>query len=179
MAVADLLSVLPEAIAVTVGADHVVESVSRRGGQLFGTALRPGHPIRRTLPAGELIAALDTAYRSGGTTVVPRGVLSSMAGGPPGGMEFGVSCAPVGDGSRGICGLLLRVLADGPDDDGRSGLRERQFQRLAEQLSSAATPADIGRLTATTAAALIGADASAVYARAEGADAMELLHHAG
>jgi serine phosphatase RsbU (regulator of sigma subunit) len=170
---ADLLSALPDALAITVGADHVVESLSPRGGQLFGSALRPGHPIRTTLPAGDLVTALDAAYRSGQTTVVARGVMSSAA------HDVGVSCTPVGDGSREACGLLLRVLADGPADVDRSDSRAREFQRLAEQLSSAATPADIGRFTATTAAALIGADACAVYTRAVGADAVELLHHAG
>ncbi len=179
MTAADLLSVLPDGLAITAGADHVVESLSLRGGQLFGTALRPGHPIRTTLPAGELVAALDTAYRSGETIVVRRGVMSSVTDGGPSGTEFGVSCAPVGDGARGVCGLLLRVLADAPAEDEGSDSRARNFQRLTEQLSSAATPEDIGRLTATTAATMIGADACAVYARAEGADAVELLHHAG
>jgi serine phosphatase RsbU (regulator of sigma subunit) len=144
----------------------------------LGTAVRRGHPIRETLPAGDLLAALDAAYRSGETTAVPRGVLSSVVGEMASGLEFGVSCSPVGDGPGRIAGLLLRV-TDGPGEDERSGARAREFQRLTEQLSSAATPADIGRLTATSAAALIGADACAVYARVEGAEVVESLHHAG
>lgn len=179
MTVANLLAVMPDALAITVGADHVVESLSPRGGQLLGTAVRPGHPIRETLPAGDLVAALDAAYRSGETTIVPRGVLSSVTDEAASGLEFGVSCSPVGDGPCRVAGLLLRVLADAPPDDERSRSRAREFQRLTEQLSSAATPAEIGRLTATSAASLIGADACAVYARAEGADAVESLHHAG
>ncbi|NMO88349.1 SpoIIE family protein phosphatase [Actinomycetospora sp. TBRC 11914] len=175
----DLLSVLPDALALTAGADHVVEWLSPRGEQLFGVAVRRGHPIRDALPAGDLLGALDDAFRSGETTVVPRGVLSSVVDETPSGPEFGVSCSPVGDGPRRISGLLVRVLTDGPDDDARSRARAREFQHLTEQLSSAATPADIGRLTATSAATLIGADACAVYARAEGAQVVESLHHEG
>ncbi len=179
MTAAGLLSVLPDALVVTAGADHVVEVLSPRGGQLLGTAVRPGRPIGETLPAGEFVAALDAAYRSGETTVVPRGVMSSVAGEAPAGLQFGVSCSPVCDEPRRVSGLLLRVLSDGSPDDERSRSRAREFQRLTEQLSSAATPTDIGRLTATAAAALIGADASAVYSRVEGADEVESLHHAG
>ena len=57
--------------------------------------------------------------------------------------------------------------------------RAAGIQQLTEQLSRALTPADIGRLTATTAAALIGADACAAYGRREGADVMESLHTHG
>jgi serine phosphatase RsbU (regulator of sigma subunit) len=171
--------VLPGALAITAGADHVVESLSPRGGQLLGTAVRLGHPIRETLSAGELVAALDAAYCRGGTTIVPPGVMSSVADEAVSGLDFGLSCSPVGDGHRRISGLLLCVLADGPVSDEGSWSRAREFQRLAEQLSRPATPADIGRLTATSAAALIGADACAVYTRAEGAEVMESLHHTG
>ncbi|MDT7744259.1 MAG: hypothetical protein QOE59_3337, partial [Actinomycetota bacterium] len=180
MTAADLLRVIPDALALTVGADHVVESLSPRGGQLFGAAVRRGHPIGETLPSGDLIAALDAAYRSGKTTDVPRAVLSSVAADEAAsGLDFGVRCSPVGAGPRRTAGLLLRVLTDDLPDEDRSRSRAREFQRLTEQLSSAATPADIGRLTATSAAALIGADACAVYARVEGADMVESLHHAG
>jgi serine phosphatase RsbU (regulator of sigma subunit) len=180
MTAADLLSVLPDALAITVGADHVVESLSPRGGQLFGTAVRPGHPIRETVPTGGLVAALDAAYRNGETTVVPHGVLSSVSVEAASGWEFGVSASPVGDGPRHISGLLLRVLTVGPaEGDPSRNSRAREFQRLTEQLSSAVTPADVGRLTATAAAALIGADACVVYGRAEGADEVESLDHAG
>ncbi len=177
MTAADLLSVLPDALAITVGADHVVESLGPRGAQLLGTALPPGRPIRETLPAGELAAALDAAFGSGEPTIVPGGVLSPVADdlGP----ELVVSCTPVVDRSSRISGLLLRVVPDGSSDDDRPRSRAREFQRLAEQLSSAATPEDIGRLTATTAATLIGADACAVYARADGGESAEALHHAG
>jgi hypothetical protein len=120
---AGLLSVLPDALVVTAGADHVVEVLSPRGGQLLGTAVRPGRPIGETLPAGEFVAALDAAYRSGETTVVPRGVMSSAAGEAPAGLQFGVSCSPVCDEPRRVSGLLLRVLSDGPPDDERSRSR--------------------------------------------------------
>ncbi|MCD2198144.1 SpoIIE family protein phosphatase [Actinomycetospora endophytica] len=179
MTAADLLSVLPDALAITAGADHVVESLSPRGGQLFGTAVRTGRPIRETVPTGGLVAALDAAYRDGETTVVPRGVMSSAAVPTADEWSFGVSASPVGDISRGVSGLLLRVLADGPADVDGSRARAHEFQRLTEQLSSAATPTEIGRLTATAAATLIGADASVVYARVEGEDVLESLHHAG
>ncbi|GAA4797587.1 hypothetical protein GCM10023200_37270 [Actinomycetospora chlora] len=57
--------------------------------------------------------------------------------------------------------------------------RAARFQQLTEQLSRGLTPRDIGRLTATTAATLIGADACAAYARGEGADELVALHHNG
>ncbi|MEJ2886416.1 SpoIIE family protein phosphatase [Actinomycetospora aeridis] len=57
--------------------------------------------------------------------------------------------------------------------------RAAGLQQLTEELSRALTPADIGRLTATTAAALIGADACAAYVRGEGGAAMEGLHTHG
>ena len=57
--------------------------------------------------------------------------------------------------------------------------RAAGIQQLTEQLSRALTPSDIGRLTATTAAALIGADACAAYGRREGTDVMESLHTHG
>jgi serine phosphatase RsbU (regulator of sigma subunit) len=179
MRAADLLSVLPDALVITTGADHVVESLGPRGDQLLGSAVRPGRPIRETLAVGELIAALDAAYRSGEPTTVPSGVLSSVVDDVAGGPEFALGCSPVRDGSRRVAGLLLRVLPDDRADDDRPRSRAREFQRLTEQLSSAATPADIGRLTATTAAALIGADACAVYARCAGSEFAEALHHAG
>ncbi|MDD7969276.1 SpoIIE family protein phosphatase [Actinomycetospora lemnae] len=57
--------------------------------------------------------------------------------------------------------------------------RAAGFQQLTEQLSRALTPADIGRLTATTAAAFIGADGCAAYARRDGEDVLEALHISG
>jgi serine phosphatase RsbU (regulator of sigma subunit) len=175
---ADLLSVLPDALALTVGADHVVESLGPRGDQLLGTAVRPGRPIRETLAADELIAALDAAYRTGEPTTVPGGVLSSVVddGRAPG---FALDCSPVRDGSGQVAGVLLQVRPDDRADDDGPRSRAREFQRLTEQLSGAATPADIGRLTATTAAALIGADACGVYATGDGCEVAEALHHAG
>ena len=178
MRASDLLSVLPDALALTVGADHVVQALSPRGREMFGPAVRPGHPLREALPAGELVAALDAAFRSGETSVVPKGAGVAGADGVAHG-SGAVSCSPVGDGPGRISGVLLRVLPGDVDDEEPSRSRARGFQRLTEQLSSAATPADIGRLTATTAAALIGADACAVYARIEGAESVAALHHAG
>ena len=178
MRAADLLSVLPDVLALTVGADHVVEALGPSGRRLFGAAVRPGHRLREALPAGELVAALDAAFRSGETSVVPKGAVVAGADGVA--HESGaVSCSPVSDGPGRISGVLLRVLPGDVDDEEPSRSRARGFQRLTEQLSSAATPADIGRLTATTAAALIGADACAVYARIEGAESVAALHHAG
>jgi serine phosphatase RsbU (regulator of sigma subunit) len=61
---------------------------------------------------------------------------------------------------------------------GRS--RARELQRLTEQLSSAATPQDIGRLTGTTAAALLEADACGVYVRSSSdPEVLEALHTTG
>ena len=62
---ADLVPVLPDAPAITARSDHVLESFSPRGGQLFETAPRPG--LGTPLPAGELVAVFDTAYSSGDT----------------------------------------------------------------------------------------------------------------
>jgi GAF domain-containing protein len=175
----ELLSVLPGALALTAGVDHVVESLSPRGAQLLGSAVRLGHALRETLPAGELVAALDAAYRGDGTTVVPRGVMSSVTDEAVSGLDFGLSCSPVGDGRRRVSGLLLCVLTDGPVDDELSWSRAREFQRLTEQLSRPTTPAEIGRLAATSAATLVGADACTIYIRGEGAQVVESLHHAG
>jgi len=60
---------------------------------------------------------------------------------------------------------------------GRS--RARGLQRLTEQLSSAATPQDIGRLTGTTAAALLEADSCGVYVRSSDPEVLEALHITG
>ncbi|GLZ46402.1 hypothetical protein Acsp06_25870 [Actinomycetospora sp. NBRC 106375] len=78
---------------------------------------------------------------------------------------------------------LLDVVAGSPPtprgDEGGARTRTAGFQQLTEQLSRALTPADIGRLTATTAAALIGADACAAFGRREGADVLDVLHSHG
>ena len=123
--------------------------------------MRLDTPLRAALP--EFVDALDTAYRSGEASRVPH--------------DEGrvIRCTPLGGGPGRISGLLLRVV---PDDDDRSRARTAGFQQLTEQLSRAATPAEIGRLTATTAAALIGADSCVAYRRPEGSDVMEALHHA-
>ncbi|MFC5139599.1 GAF domain-containing SpoIIE family protein phosphatase [Actinomycetospora rhizophila] len=71
---------------------------------------------------------------------------------------------------------LLNVAASALD---ATTARAAGIQQLTEQLSRALTPADIGRLTATTAATLIGADACAAYGRREGTDVMESLHTHG
>src|SRR3954454_20845641 len=61
---------------------------------------------------------------------------------------------------------------------GRS--RARELQRLTEQLSSAATPQDIGRLTGTTAATLLEADSCGVYVRASAdPEVLEALYVTG
>jgi serine phosphatase RsbU (regulator of sigma subunit) len=57
--------------------------------------------------------------------------------------------------------------------------RAARFQQLTAQLSRGLTPRDIGRLTATTAATLIGADACAAYAFEPGAGTLVALHHHG
>ncbi|PVY96696.1 serine phosphatase RsbU (regulator of sigma subunit) [Actinomycetospora cinnamomea] len=141
---------VPGAVAVTSGADHVVEALDPRGAPLLGSAVAVGRPLRGTV-VPELLDALDTARRTG----EPIGAA-------------GVRCSPLGD-----AGLLLRA------EDDRDRARAAGFQQLTEQLSSAATPEEIGRLTATTAAALIGADACAAYRRGEGSDVLEVLHHNG
>ncbi len=182
---ADLLSVIPDALAITSGTDHAVESLTPLGGQLLGSGVRSGRPLVEALPTAtqELVDALDAAYRSGGVTVVSRRALADVSSRAP---EFGMSCSPLGDGAGATSGLLLRVLGgDPPGAGGRhgavaeSGHRARGFQRLTELLSGAATPADIGRLTATTAASLIGADACGVYARSAGSDVLQVLHSTG
>jgi len=152
IAARELLRVAPGAVAVTSGADHVLEALSAHGAPLLGGPVRVGQPLRGAVPA-EILDALDTARRTGEPTAVA-----------------GVRCAPLGD-----AGLLVRV--DGEDDRDRA--RAAGFQQLTEQLSSAATPEEIGRLTATTAAALIGADACAAYSRIDGSDVLEALHHRG
>ncbi|GAA4749452.1 hypothetical protein GCM10023199_30850 [Actinomycetospora chibensis] len=148
-------------LAVTSGDDHALGALSPLGRQVLG-AIHLDTPLREALP--ELADALDTAYRSGKASRVPH--------------EAGhvIRCTPLGVGPGRISGLLLRVA---PDDGDRSRARTAGFQQLTEQLSRAATPAEIGRLTTTTAAALIGADSCIAYRRPEGSDVMEALHHHG
>ncbi len=160
---AELLNVVPGALAVTSGADHVVDALSTRGAQLLG-AVSDGRPLRESLPPGKLLEALDAVRRTGEATGVPG--LALPAPEAPG----CVRVTPVGDG------LLLRL---GPDELEDGAARAAGFRQLTEQLSRALTPEDIGRLTATTAAELIGADACAAYGREDGAAVLTALHDQG
>jgi serine phosphatase RsbU (regulator of sigma subunit) len=159
----ELLNVVPGALAVTSGADHVVDALSTRGAQLLG-AVSDGRPLRESLPPGKLLEALDAVRRTGEATGVPG--LALPAPEAPG----CVRVTPVGDG------LLLRL---GPDELEDGAARAAGFRQLTEQLSRALTPEDIGRLTATTAAELIGADACAAYGREDGAAVLTALHDQG
>ena len=67
---------------------------------------------------------------------------------------------------------------DALDDIERSRARGTALQQLAEQLSRAATPSEIGKLAVTVAARLLGADAAGVYART-GPGTVEVLHAMG
>jgi serine phosphatase RsbU (regulator of sigma subunit) len=162
----ELLHVVPGVLAVTSGADHVVAALSPLGDRLWGGAVRSGDPVRKGLE--DVVDALDAAYRTGEATRIPCPAPHS---------DGAIRCTPLGDGPGHITGLLLRVVTD--EDHDRSRARTAGFQQLTEQLSRAATPAEIGRLTATTAAALIGADSCIAYRRPDGSDVMESLHHHG
>ncbi len=157
----ELLHVVPGVLAVTSGDDHALAALSPLGREVLGS-MRLDTPLRAALP--EFVDALDTAYRSGEASRVPH--------------DEGrvIRCTPLGGGPGRISGLLLRMV---PDDDDRSRARTAGFQQLTEQLSRAATPAEIGRLTTTTAAALIGADSCVAFRRPEGSDVMEALHYDG
>jgi serine phosphatase RsbU (regulator of sigma subunit) len=159
----ELLNVVSGVLTVTSGADHVVDALSARGAQILG-AESDGRPLRESVPPGKLLEALDTARRTGEPTAVPGLAL------PAPGVSGCLHVTPVGDG------LLVRLEPDALED---GAARAAGFQRLTEQLSRALTPADIGRLTATTAAELIGADACAAYSREDDADVLTALHDHG
>ncbi|CAA9236548.1 MAG: Serine phosphatase RsbU, regulator of sigma subunit [uncultured Actinomycetospora sp.] len=150
-------------LAVTSGADHVVDALSTRGAELL-RVVGDGSPLRASIPPGKLLEALDAVRRTGEPTAVPGLAL------PAPGVSACLHVIPVGDG------LLLRLEPDALED---GVARAAGFQRLTEQLSRALTPADIGRLTTTTAAELIGADACAAYSRSDGSDVLDALHHNG
>lgn len=176
--VQELLKVASGLLAVTSGADHVVDALSPLGGRVLGSRVRPGRPLREALPAGaaEVVEALDAAYRTGAATTIPRHALADAADPADEAPGGAVRCSPLGDDPGRVPGLLLRL---DPEDDERTRSRTAGFQQLTEQLSRALTPADIGRLTATTAATLIGADACAAYSRRDGSEVLEALHHHG
>ena len=171
----ELLHVVPGVLAVTSGADHVVDALSPLGGRLLGGTVRAGDPMRDG--PEDVVAALDAAYRTGEPTRIPRPALLAETDDPDDAPWRAIRCTPLGDGPGHITGLLLRVVRD--DDHDLSRARTAGFQQLTEQLSRAATPEEIGRLTATTAATLIGADSCVVFRRPEGSDVMETLHYHG
>lgn len=62
----------------------------------------------------------------------------------------------------------------------RTRARGQALRRLAEALSRTATPAGIGRLTITDAAAVLGADAASVYTTGPpGSGSLDLAHYTG
>ena len=155
----DLLNVIPHALVVTSGVGHVVELVSPLGRRLLGEGVVVGCPLlEAALPgAAELVAAAESAYRLGRTTVVAVGCVVAGTSGGRGCERLAVSCEPLPGEGGARAGVLLREVPEREEatvaEVGTAGRRAREFQRLTEQLSRAATPADIGRLTATSAAA--------------------------
>jgi serine phosphatase RsbU (regulator of sigma subunit) len=149
---------LPFPLCMTATPDHVVVSLNPPGRRLLGDVL--GRPLRETLPHPGLLAALDAAYHEGrpGTAVLSA---------PP----VSVGFAPVGNGV-----LMHMASADAPSTEARS--RAIALQRLAGELSGAATPAAIGGLAVTTAAELLGADGAGVFSRT-GPTTVESLHSTG
>ena len=121
----ELLDVVPDVLAVTFGADHVLAAVSPLGTQVLG-AVCPGDPLPAAYP--EAADALDTAYGTGEATTPPRPTLLTGAG-------RAVRCTPLGRGRGRITGLMLRVVSE---DEDRSRARTTGFQQLTEQLSRAA-----------------------------------------
>ncbi|WP_331559353.1 SpoIIE family protein phosphatase [Actinomycetospora sp.] len=184
--VEDLLSVVPHALAVTSGVDHVVEWISPLGARLLGESLSVGRPLGEAGVPGteELVAAAAWAYglrRKSGVTVGRSAAETSDR------LSCGrvtVSCEPLPSEGGATSGVLLREVPEGdelaPGDAGGAGRsRARGFQRLTEQLSSAATPQEIGQLAATTAATLLEADDCGVYTRAPDSDVLESLYTTG
>ena len=171
---------IPRALVVTSGVDHVVEAISPLGDRVLGGKIAVGGPLREAGLCGtsELVSAADSAYRLGRTPVVTVSRHAPGTSDHPVGGPIALRCEPLpGDGGA-TTGLLLRQVPedDEPADAGTAqGSRARGFQQLTEQLSSAATPEEIGRLTATTAATLLGADTCGVYTRASEPDVLEGL----
>jgi serine phosphatase RsbU (regulator of sigma subunit) len=174
---------------VTSGVDHVVELVSPLGCRLLGGSVVVGCPLREAaLPRmPELVTAADSAYRLGEKAVVAVVAVGREVAGRSEGRgceRLAVSCEPLPGQGGAKSGVLLREVPEGAEsaaaEVGTAGWsRARGLQRLTEQLSSAATPRDIARLTATTAAALLEADACGVYARASDSDVLQALHATG
>jgi serine phosphatase RsbU (regulator of sigma subunit) len=144
-------------IAVTATADHVVVRVSPAARRLLGDVV--GRPIRDALPHAPLLAALDAAHRHREPGAVPLPFPDVM-----------VACVPVPDGV-----LLLLAPVDAPPELRR---RTAALQRLAAELSAAASASAIAFLVSTTAARLLGAEATGVYSRTD-AETLTALHASG
>src|SRR6185312_6457217 len=123
---------LPFPLCVTATPDHVVVSLNAPGRRVLGDIL--GRPVCEALPHPGLLTALDAAYHEGRPSTA---VLSD----PP----VSIGCAPVPNGV-----LMHMASADTPSTEARS--RAVALQRLAGELSGAATPTAIGGLAVTTAA---------------------------
>ncbi|MDN5747767.1 MAG: SpoIIE family protein phosphatase [Pseudonocardia sp.] len=152
---------LPFPLAVTTGPDHTVALLTPAV-RLLLPALVVGRPAGETAPAA-LRTALDDAPRTGEPS---RVALST---------SVTVGCLPVVGADGTVEGVVLHVE---PRVAGRVDERGSALQRLAEQLSRAATPEAIGRLAVTAGADVLGADAAGIYAFAGPAE-LRVLHARG
>src|SRR5687768_4942761 len=147
----------PAALVVTRGREHDVELLTPAAAALLAVSAGPGRPLPELLgaaaPAG-LPALLDRCYVTGDPASLAL---------PGGGV---VSCTPLRTPAGAVTGLALQALgvADrelAAAEAARS--RSAALLRLAEALSSAATPSAIGELAVTQAADLLAADAANAF----------------
>ena len=147
----------PAALVVTRGREHVVELLTPAAAGLLGAPAGSGSPLRELLPAAAPAGLPDLLDRCFGT-----GEPASLAL-PGGGV---VSCTPLRTPQGAVTGLAVQVLGVADRELAAAEAaraRSAALLRLAEALSSAATPSAIGELAVTQAADLLAADAANAF----------------
>ncbi len=137
---------LPVALVLTTGPDHVIELVNPAARRAL-PGLVEGRPVTEALPEPDLLAALDRALHQGAAGAVDLVT-----------PEMTIGCVPTAGG------VLLHAVPVGALT-ARTRARSAALQQLAGALLGTATPEAIGRVAVTTSAALLGADAAAMYSR--------------
>lgn len=188
----DVLDQLPFPLGVTRGPEHVVELLNPAARALLGARELLGQPIREALPevaAQGLVELLDRTYHDGAPYADPAQRVLLERDGKLVECWFSVGYEPLRDLDGTVSGLLLHAVEcteqaraiqqaqDGLRLTEAARTRSTALQQLAEALSRAATPAAIGKLAATRATDLLGADAASVFVAAP--DGLEQVHNTG
>ncbi|HET8629601.1 MAG TPA: PAS domain-containing protein [Thermomicrobiales bacterium] len=103
-----LLEHLPFGLAILTGAEQTVALANAAFARLAGVAPEDlaGRPLRDALPAGELAAALERAYRTGEPATADDVVLRT----PGGATAWRFTLAPVPGPDGGVAGLLAMAV---------------------------------------------------------------------